>query len=221
MTEPKGQDKGARMAELPERNRGRVDFSDPVDIAVEFGELRNHLALLQQQNQGAMTNLTSSIQAMQSDLRNIGRKVEEVTRLQIHQEQHSDGLRRAFEAISALTNTVERGFTKIREEQDNKRVEHQRSIDQDISNEKTRLDKIRDRVIWMSGGAAAISVVAGIAVAIVAYYTNRLETYATKERERTEQVTNDNARRVRNIEYYLSQGGNTPDRRYTPPASGQ
>ena len=190
-------------ASLEQRNR--PDFSNPADIAVEVSELKGAFALLQAQNNGAIQNLTGSVQALQAEIRNVGKKVEEVTRLQVHQEAHSEGLARAFKAIGDLAESTRAGFEQQRENIDAWRVQHVRD------NNDTR-----DKVMRFSGVALVVSTVAGLMVGVVMWYSDKVDAAASGERTQTELTLKDNSARIRSIEYYLSQGGSTPDKRYSP-----
>jgi hypothetical protein len=193
--------------------RTRPDFSDPASMAYELSELRGLYALLQQQNSGAIQNLTSSVQSMQADLRAIGHRVEEVTRLQVHQEQHGDGLRRAFEAIENLAESTRVSFQQSRDAADEYRVRREADETEWRAAHVKENNETRDKVMRFSGGAVLASMIVGLLLCVMMWYSDKVDAYASKERDRTAQDVNDINQRVRAIESYLAQGGATPDRR--------
>jgi Tfp pilus assembly protein PilN len=135
------------------------------------GELRTSIALLQQQN----AQNTGMLQTVRDEVRELGRSMESITRLQERQQQHDGGLERAFSAIRELGEATQRGFEKVRTDEDAWRKDH-------VGDN----DKIKSKVTWFSGMAAALSLVAASCVGIVMYYTNKADAYQEMERARLE-----------------------------------
>lgn len=194
----------------------RPDLSDPTQLAVEVSELRGAFALLQSQCNGAIQNLTGSVQAVQAELRNLGNKVEEVTRLQVHTEQHSEGLERAFAAIQNLADMTRETFEKDRASVEGYRTRREREEGQWRAEHVKENQETRDKVMRFSGAAVVISGVATMLVAVVMWYSDKIDTAASREQDMTNAAVRENTGRIRNIESYLSQGGAKPEQPYSP-----
>lgn len=83
------------------------DLRDPTQVMLEVQEHRGILAMLARELADSRRENTSAWQSTQGELQHIGRKMEDVSRLQHDQVSHSDGLGRAFKALEKLSSTVE------------------------------------------------------------------------------------------------------------------
>lgn len=161
---------------------------DP-NLKVEISEIRSEFRLLQQQHTTAVERMTEVVQGVKQELGNVSRRLEDVTRLQVNHEQHRDSIDRAFRAIRDLAESVDTGFKAAREDESAWREKHV------AENQATR-----DKVIWFSGAAAMLSLIATVAWGLVVYYNDKADAFESKERARIEAAVQDLSVRTRNLE---------------------
>ena len=77
-------------------------------LAVKVAALEGQLALLSHTVSTGHNNTTSTMAAMQADLRDISKTLTTVAQQQHELQSHSEGLNRAFSAIEKLGNKFER-----------------------------------------------------------------------------------------------------------------
>lgn len=184
--------------------RRRMDFRDPVDIATAIMEVSGATAMLQAQTRDSLNNMTNSMQAMQAELRAIANRTDQVISLQQDQKHHGQGLERAFAAIAELAESVRSGFENVRTEQEEYRSRRERDESRWRAEHIKENQATRDKVIWFSGAAAMISLMASLFAGVVMYYTNKADQLQTADRQRVEDIANDTAARVRRMENYMS-----------------
>lgn len=172
---------------------------DP-NLKMEIESIKNDFRLHQQQNTSAIERMTDALQAMQKELAVVGRRVEDVTRLQVNHEQQRDSIDRAFHAIRDLAESVDTGFKGVRSEHEEWRLRHERDESDWREKHVAENQKTRDKVIWFSGAAAMLSLLASACVGLVMYYTSQSDTYQQRERDRLEHTVQDNSARLRALE---------------------
>jgi hypothetical protein len=119
------------------------DLRDPQNVAIEITEQRGLLAMLSREVSTSNSNLSSTLQAVQADVRHMGDKLADVARLQHEQVSHSEGLGRAFQAIERLANEFS-GWRKDHEDEN---------------------DATSRKVTWFSGGVTVLTLVGGLLIA--------------------------------------------------------
>ena len=134
-------------------------------VALEITEQRGNLAMLAKETSTAIQNLTSSVNAMQGDLRHLSTQLGDVARLQQEHISHSEGLGRAFVAIEKLADEFS-GWRKSHE-QDNRVVS--------------------DRVTIFRGALIGFSLVSALLVSVGVWAYQRDEQVSAVERKRIEQ----------------------------------
>ena len=100
-----------RSTAVPEGGDRRAHPADPTQLAVDVAGIKGTLALFQQQLATGLANNTSTLQAVQAEVRDLGKVTAQVASLLTAMESHGQGLGRAFTQIS----DVARGFNDWRE----------------------------------------------------------------------------------------------------------
>lgn len=113
---------------------------DPTSLALAIKGLQGDQALLQRDVSTNISNLTSSTQALQADVRHLTEQISEVTRLQQQQVMHSEGLNRAFSSLDKLATRLD---TWIERHEGENRV---------VADAVTDF-RGRFKGLWMTGGA--------------------------------------------------------------------
>lgn len=135
-----------------------------------------------------MVEMRSALKAQQDQfttlvesVHQVSRRLDDVTRLQTGHETQNEAIGRAFKAIKELADSTKQGFERI-----------------DNSHQKTR-----DKVLWFSGAAAMLSIIASACVGLVMYYTNQIDANQQRDRERIEHSVSDHDTRIRTLETYI------------------
>ena len=164
------------------------DLRDPTVVAVEVTSIKGQMALLGQQVQQAMQNVSSQLAALQGDVRDIERTVEKVATQQHELQTHSDGLARAFAAIERLSG----------------RMDHW--IDVHESENKGVSDKVNShatgvRVVWVVFGIVA-TLAAALMQAKFDAVTGKIDQHvidSQEARHRVEQHVRDNRAEIEKL----------------------
>lgn len=168
------------------------EHSGQADLRVDIAETRAALAAMQQ-----------TMDSLRGEVRDMSRRLDGVTRLQAHHEQQSQGLDRAFQAIRELADSTRVGFDNMKSDHEDYRLRHEREESEWRERHVAENNKTRDRVVWFSGAAAMLSLVAASCVGLVLYYTDKAEVYQQRERDRLEQTVEDNTKRMHLLETYI------------------
>lgn len=150
-------------------------------IQLALVELRAQVQAQQSRTAETIEGLLEVVRETRNEVAGVSRRLDDVTRLQTSHEAQNEAIGRAFKAIKELADSTKENFTS-----------------RDTEHKKTR-----DKVIWFSGAAAMLSLLASTCVGLVMYYTGQIDSDKDHERARLEQTVQDHDTRIRTLETYV------------------
>jgi anti-sigma-K factor RskA len=140
----------------------RVDFRDPLHVAVELTQLRARQDMQAQETTTGLRNVFEQLASLQGDMREVERLAQGISNQQHQFQEHSSGIER-------LAKVIERHV----EQQERKWESHERDNQQ-----------VADRVTMWRGVVIGLMLVAGLALSAAIYIVQSGFADAAQERVR-------------------------------------
>lgn len=143
-------------------------------IQLTLMELRTQMAAHTKHTSDAIEGLTETV-------KDVNRRLDDVTRLQTGHEMQNQAIDRAFKAIKDLADSTKERFEST----------------------ETAHQKTRDKVVWATGAAFMLSLLASSCVGLVMYYTSQLDANQQAAQAELKQTVKDNTARIGILEKYV------------------
>lgn len=134
------------------------DPTDPMQVAIRMEKQDGQIASMGLAFTNTTQNLTTAIQGLQQEVRDLGKGISAIGQLEHDRQSHSEGLARAFEAIAKLSAMHEQAWER-------------HSAQEALYRERIAAEsaQTREKLMRWSGGSIAASFLIGTMVALVVW----------------------------------------------------
>lgn len=207
-----------RMRRVTDKQQG-VSF-DSAALAIRQERQEADHRILQSEVKGSIQNMSSTLDAVQVEVRKVVERVTDVQALRAASEQDRAGMNRIESALRDLDKKLDTRFERMERENEDRWLRHEAENENQIRELQTQIDttdravdqverKISRAVGWVSG----ISVTAALLVGGALWGVNFRFEDVRDDLKKIDQHTD----KIHAVELYLARGGQTPARPYAPP----